>query len=68
MRVEVETPFQILGEGVVVMDKKMYLSNDKALKNEVPKEAYEYRFIVHPGSTEMYMGLKEFYLWSNMKK
>lgn len=68
VRAGVETPFQIFGDGVVVMDKKMYLSDDQALKNEVPKEAHEYRFVVRPGSTKMYMDLKEFYLWPNMKK
>jgi hypothetical protein len=34
----------------------------------VLKEAHESRFTVHPGSTEMYRDLREFYWWPKMKK
>jgi hypothetical protein len=46
----------------------MYLPDNKALKEEVLREAYESSFAVHPRSTKMYKDLKEFYWWPNMKK
>lgn len=68
LRVRVETPFRISGDGVVVMERWMYLSNDKALKNKVLKEAHKSRFVVHPESTKINKDLKEFYWWPNIKK
>jgi hypothetical protein len=53
---------------MVVMGRQMYLFGDKVLKEEVFKEAHEFRFTVHPGSTKMYKDLKEFYWWPKMKK
>lgn len=64
----VENPFQILKDGMIIMDRHMYLLDDNALKVEVLKEAYESKFDVHPGSTKMYKDLKEFYWWPNIKK
>jgi hypothetical protein len=66
----VKTLFQILDDGMVVMRRRMYLSRDKVMKEEVLNEAHESRFIVHPGSTKMWMyrDLKEFYWWPKMKK
>jgi hypothetical protein len=66
----VETLFHILDDGMVVMRRRMYLSRDKVIKEEVLNEAHESRFTVHPGSTKMwmYMDLKEFYWWPKMKK
>jgi len=66
----VETLFQILDDGMVVMRRRMYLSRDKVMKEEVLNEAHESRFIVHLGSTKMWMyrDLKEFYWWPKMKK
>jgi hypothetical protein len=48
---------------MVVMRRRMYLSRDKVMKEEVLNEAHESRFTVHPGSTKMWMyrDLKEFY-------
>jgi hypothetical protein len=34
----------------------------------VLREAHESRFAIHSGSIKMYMDLKEFYWWPNMKK
>lgn len=44
----------------------MYLPKDKALKEEVLREAYKSRFAVHPGCTKMYRDLREFYWWPNI--
>jgi hypothetical protein len=44
------------------------LPEDKALKEEILREAYESRFTVHPRSTKIFQDLKEFYWWPNMKR
>jgi hypothetical protein len=38
------------------------------LKNLILKEAHETPYSIHPGSTKMYMDLKELFWWNNMKK
>jgi len=63
-----ETSFQMLSDGLIAMDKRIYLPEDKTLKDEVLREAYEYRFATHLGSTKMYRDLKEYYWWPNMKR
>jgi len=50
------------------MGKRVYLPNNKLLKEEILKEAHESRFTTHPGSTKMYQDLKEYYWWPNIKK
>jgi hypothetical protein len=60
MKPGVETLFQILNDGMVVMGRQMCLHEDKMLKEEVLKETHKSRFVVHPGSTKMYKDLKEF--------
>lgn len=64
----VETPFQIIEDGMNVMGKCIYLPKYKTLKNEILKETHELRFVVHLRSTKMYKDLKEFYWWLNMKR
>jgi hypothetical protein len=51
----------------LVTGRKIYLLNDKALKNEILREARESRFTIHPGTTKMYRDLKEYYWWPNIK-
>lgn len=53
---------------MIVMEKQIYLPDDKVFKDEVLNKAYESKFIVYPSSTKMYRDLKEFYWWPNMKK
>jgi len=53
---------------MIVIDKQIYLPDDKVFKDEVLNEAHESKFIVCPSSTKMYQDLKEFYWWPNMKK
>lgn len=64
----IESPFQILKDGMIVFGKQMYLPRDKALKIEVLQEAHESRLATHLWSTKIYRDLKEFYWWSNMKR
>ena len=57
----VDTPFFISKDGMVIMDRQIYLLEDKTLKEEALREASESRFVVHLESTKMYKYLKEFY-------
>jgi polyhydroxyalkanoate synthesis regulator phasin len=64
----IETPFQMLPDGLVVMGKQIYLPRNKAFKEDMLKEAYESHFTSHSGSTKMYRDLKGYYWWPNMKR
>jgi len=43
------------------MARRIYLPDHKTLKDEVLREAHEFRLTTHPGSTKMYKDLKEYY-------
>ena len=60
----IETSFQMLSDGLIAMGRRIYLPEDKILKDEVLREAHESRF----ASTKMYRDLKEYYWWPNMKR
>jgi hypothetical protein len=38
------------------------------IKELILKEAHETPYSIHPGSTKMYMDLKELFWWNNMKQ
>jgi hypothetical protein len=57
----IETSFQMLSDGLIVLGRRIYLPEDKTLKDEVLKEVHESRFATHYGSTKMYRDLKEYY-------
>ncbi|XP_038887198.1 uncharacterized protein LOC120077385 [Benincasa hispida] len=50
------------------MEHRLCVHNDEALKNTVLEEAHSLAYVMHPGSTKMYMTLKKSYWWSGMKK
>lgn len=60
MKLGIETLFQILKDGMIVFRRRMYMPEDKALKNKVLWKAHESRLITHLGSTKMYQDLKSF--------
>jgi phosphopentomutase len=64
----IETTFQMLSDGLIAIGRRIYLPQDKTLKDEVLREAHESRFATHPRSTKMYRDLKEYYRWPNMKR
>jgi len=57
----------MISDGLIAMGRRIYLPEDKILKDEILREAHESRFATHPGSTKMYRDLKEYYWWPNMK-
>jgi hypothetical protein len=44
----------MLSDGLIAMGRRIYLPEDKTLKDEVLREAHKSRFATHPGSTKMY--------------
>jgi hypothetical protein len=64
----IETSFQMVSDGLITMGRRIYLLEDRTLKDEVLREAHESRFATHPGSTKMYRDLKEYYWWPNIKR
>ena len=40
----------MLSDGLIAMGRRIYLPEDKTLKDEVLREAHESRFATHPGS------------------
>ena len=38
------------------------------IRNVILKEAHDTPYSIHPGSTKMYMDLKELFWWNNMKR
>ena len=38
------------------------------IKEVIFKEAHQTPYSIHPGSTKMYMDLKEMFWWNNMKR
>jgi hypothetical protein len=46
----------------------MCVPDDPEVKSIILKEAHETPYSIHPGSTKMYMDLKEMFWWNNMKR
>jgi hypothetical protein len=59
MGLEQNTPFRILKNGMLALDKRICLLDDKTLKEEVLSRAHKSKLAIHPGSTKIYMDLKE---------
>lgn len=40
----------------------------KGLKEGILEEAHSFAYVMHPGSTKMYLTLKAYYWWSGMRR
>jgi hypothetical protein len=47
---------------------RICVSNIPEIKELILKEAHKTPYSIHPGSTKMYMDLKELFWWNNMKR
>jgi len=45
-----ETLFRMGDNGIVMLGRRMYVPDNKALKQKLLREAHESKFTVHPGS------------------
>jgi IS30 family transposase len=48
--------------------KRICVPDIEEIKKLILKEAHETPYSIHPGSTKMYMDLKELFWWNNMKR
>jgi hypothetical protein len=48
--------------------KRICVPDIAEIKELILKEAHETPYSIHPGSTKMYMDLKELFWWNNMKR
>jgi hypothetical protein len=60
--------FRMTENGIVRMRNRVYLPDNRDLKEEILKEAHESKLAIHPGSTKMYRDLKSFLLVAQYEK
>jgi hypothetical protein len=54
--------------GTLWFGKRLCVPEDKAIREEILCEAHESAYSIHPGSTKMYLDLKEKYWWFGLKR
>jgi hypothetical protein len=60
--------YQIDEQGTVWLKERICVPQDKALLEQIMREAHDSRYSIHLGSTKMYKDLKIKYWWRNMKR
>ena len=63
-----KTEYQTSNNGTIVVNGRVCVPNDRALKEEILRETHQSKFSIHPGSNKMYRDLKRYYHWVGMKK
>ncbi|XP_066323531.1 uncharacterized protein [Miscanthus floridulus] len=60
--------FSIDENGTLWFGKRIYVPKVKAIYDAILREAHDSTYSIHPGSTKMYLDLKEKYWWYGLKK
>jgi len=60
--------FRVDEQGMLWYEDWICVSKDKAIRRLILDEAHHLAYSIHPGSTIMYMDLKQRYWWSRMKE
>jgi hypothetical protein len=60
--------YRVDEQGTVWLKERICVPQDKALREQIMREAHDSRYSIHPGSTKMYKDLKIRYWWKDMKK
>jgi hypothetical protein len=60
--------FHMDEQGTLWFRKRLCVPEDKVLRDAVLHEAHESAYSIHPGSTKMYLDLKEKYGWYGLKR
>ena len=55
-------------QGIVWFGKRICVSEVKSIRESILREAHDSAYSIHPGSTKMYLDLKERYLWYGLKR
>ncbi|GKC42551.1 putative reverse transcriptase domain-containing protein, partial [Tanacetum coccineum] len=59
--------FKIRSDGIQYFDKRIWLPLFGALQDLIMHESHKSKYLIHPGSDQMYQDLKKLYWWPNMK-
>jgi hypothetical protein len=54
--------------GTLWFGKRLCVPEDKNIRGAILREAHESAYSIHPGSTKMYLDLKEKYWWYGLKR
>jgi hypothetical protein len=60
--------YRIDEQGTMWLKERLCVPQDKALLEQIMKEAHNSRYSIHPGSTKMYKDLKTMYWWKDMRR
>jgi hypothetical protein len=60
--------YRVDEQGTMWLRERICVPQDKALLEQIMREAHDSRYSIHPVSTKMYKDLKTRYCWKNMKK
>jgi hypothetical protein len=60
--------FHLDDKGTLWFGKRLCVPKDKAIREVILCEAHESAYSIHPGSTKIYMDLKEKYWWYGLKR
>jgi hypothetical protein len=55
-------------QGTGWLKERICVPQDKALLEQIMKEAHDSRYSIHPGSTKMFKDLKARYWWKDMRR
>jgi hypothetical protein len=54
--------------GTLWFGKRLCVPEDKTIREAILREAHESAYSIHPGSTKMYLDLREKYWWYGLKR
>ena len=60
--------FYMDDNGTLWFGKRLCVPKIKAIRDAILREAHEFAYSIHPGSTKMYLDLKEKYWWYGLKR
>ena len=60
--------FHMDDQGTVWFDKRICVPEVKSIRESILREAHDSAYSIHPGSTKMYLDLKERYWWYGLKR
>jgi len=61
-------PFQIMENGLLMIGNWICIPKNSMLKKEILEGAHIFCFTAHPESIKMYIDLKKYYWWPNIKR
>jgi hypothetical protein len=63
-----QSTFELREKKSLWLQGRICVPNIPKIKEIILKEAHQTPYSIHPGSTKMYMDLKEIFWWNNMKR